>query len=144
MSRHILLYALIPLFVITAAFGFTRFLENKDYAVTYESDCDPATESCFIGCEDDSCEVLYYYSYIEKRATDVYAQCGQDITECDAAYMCTESDTYCSITYCDPEVDGDACELFDIPVEEASEESIEEETPVAEKLPEGEITEEAL
>jgi len=86
----------------------------NDYVVAYEGNCDPYTESCFIGCEDDECTEEYYYSMVQKYAPNVKAQCGVDITDCDAAYECLSEDgDQCEITYCDPVIDGeDSCEML--------------------------------
>jgi len=79
--------------------------------VSYEGECDPKMELCFIGCENDECTKEYYYTMVQKYAPDVYAQCGEDITDCVEASVCLPSDRECSITYCDPKVDGEnACE----------------------------------
>ncbi|MBU1755080.1 hypothetical protein KKH81_02255, partial [Patescibacteria group bacterium] len=82
---------------------YERFLVNHDYIVEYEGECDAETESCFVGCEDDECTETYYYSLVEKYAADVRKQCGVDITDCEDANICLESDTHCSVTYCDAE-----------------------------------------
>lgn len=107
-------YTLVPLLVCVAAVSYVRFMVLNDYVVAYESDCDPYSESCFIGCEDDECVEEYYYSVIQKYAPNVEAQCGVDITDCDAAYECLPEDRgRCEITHCDPDVDGeDSCETL--------------------------------
>jgi hypothetical protein len=81
----------------------------KDYIVAYEGECDPQVHSCYAGCEDDACTQEYFYDVVEKRATDIYAQCGSDITDCEAANACLSEERGCSITYCDPAADGDSC-----------------------------------
>jgi hypothetical protein len=115
----------------------------NDYVVAYEGDCDPYTESCFVGCEDDECTEEYYYTLIEKYAPNVKAQCGTDITECDAAYECLPEDGgRCQITYCDPDVDGDeTCEvLMEVDQIQESTEALE----VTEEINEPVVSEDVL
>jgi len=83
-----------------------------DHLISYEGNCDPYTESCFMYCEDDACEDPFYYSIIERNADYIYEMCGPDVTQCEEAYTC-DGDDSCSITYCDPEVDGELCEDSD-------------------------------
>lgn len=126
---YILLYTLVPLIVGLGVVSYVRFIVNHDYIVAYEGRCDPAIESCFIGCEDDACTTTYYYAKVQKYAADLYAQCGKDITGCEAASMCFSDDRQCSITHCDVATDGEACEaLVEEPdeVEDAPEKSEEE------------------
>lgn len=107
-------YILLGLIVVVALVSYVRFMVLGDYIVAYEGDCDPYTESCFIGCEDDECTEEYYYSSVQKYAPNLEAQCGTDITNCDAAYECLSEDgSHCEIMYCDPATDGgDACEML--------------------------------
>jgi hypothetical protein len=108
---HIFPFILIPAITIVGVISYYRFIVNKDYIVEYEGVCDPEIQQCFVGCEDDECTEQYYYSDMHKYAPDLYAECGEDITDCETASMCLPSDRECSITYCDPMVDGvDACE----------------------------------
>ncbi len=132
MKNHLLLYVLLPLIVLSAGSAYYRFIVQHDYMVTYSSDCNPARDSCYVECADKECTEEYTYSLIEKHAADVYAQCGPDITDCKEAYVCANSDTACSVTYCNPETEAGACALFEGQeiVDEASvlllEESIKE------------------
>lgn len=110
-GTHILTYTLIPLLIIVAAVSYVRFMIADAYLVSYEGPCDPVSQSCFVGCDDDECTSEYYYSEVTREATAVAALCGTDVTECDAAFICSSSETACSITYCDPEIDGeDSCD----------------------------------
>lgn len=104
-KNHPLAVILIPLLLIAAFMSYDRFMVRGDYIAAYEGDCDPATESCFVGCEDDACNEQYYYSYIEKHATELREMCGPDITDCDEAYSCQEGDVSCEISYCDSTTD---------------------------------------
>ena len=109
LRNHFFFYILAPLMIIVSAFSYFRFIINNDYLIGYEGTCNPATEKCFTGCTDDACTESYYYSQMIKYAPDLYKECGKDITDCEAANTCLPEDRNCSITYCDPEVDGDIC-----------------------------------
>jgi len=85
---------------------------QNDYLVTYEGDCNPYTQDCFLYCEDDECSDPFYYSSMERHAAELYALCGKDITDCDMAYECQNGVEICSITFCDLELDGDSCETL--------------------------------
>jgi len=85
--------------------SFYRFMVVGNYIVEYEGSCDPATESCYIACADDDCIDVYYHTWVQKRNADVYAQCGEDVTDCEAASICIPSDQDCAIEYCDSETD---------------------------------------
>ena len=124
LHNHLLILVLAPAIAAVGLFSYYRFIAQHDYLVAYEAECDPTAESCFIGCEDDACTEEYYYALIERHAADVYAACGPDITDCAAASACHAGDRACSVTYCDPETDGEeACLRL---VEEEPEESPDE------------------
>jgi len=108
--NHILFYTLVPIVLLLGTASYVRFIASHDYVVAYEGECDPTTQECFIGCEDDECTEEYYYVLMQKYAADLYEQCGADITDCEAANECLDGDRECSVTTCDLEVDGDACE----------------------------------
>jgi len=98
--------------VVTSVVSYYRFMIKHDYVVGYEGVCDPTVEQCFIGCDDDACTEEYYYSKMQKYTPDLYAECGKDITDCEAASVCLPEDRDCSITFCNPEIDGsDACSV---------------------------------
>ncbi len=110
-SRNFLSYILIPLFILLVASSYLRFVVLNDYVVGYESDCDPITNVCFVGCENEECTKEYYYKKMHKYAPNLYNQCGEDITECEKADVCLQKDDVgCSVMYCDPKVDGNECE----------------------------------
>lgn len=106
-SKHVLVAVLVPLIAFSAAASYYRFIVASDFVVEYEGECDPATESCFEGCEDDACEVTYPYKSMQKYAADLRESCGPDITDCSEASVCLASDQECTITYCDPEELGE-------------------------------------
>ena len=96
----ILLFAVI----IVVFLSYNRFIVRQDYIVGYEGNCDPALESCFVGCEDDECTSKYYYTKMQKYEPDLYAECGADITDCENANICLQNDRDCSIVYCDEKI----------------------------------------
>ncbi|MFA7422009.1 MAG: hypothetical protein WCZ90_20160 [Melioribacteraceae bacterium] len=87
--------------VVVIFLSYDRFIVRHDYVVGYEGNCDKATESCFVGCEDDECTVEYYYTKMQKYQPDLYAECGLDITNCEYADACLSGDRECSKIYCD-------------------------------------------
>jgi len=112
--------------ILSSSASYYRFVVLDDYLVSYEGECDPYTQVCFVGCEDDECTSEYYYSLMEKYAPNVFEQCGKDITDCENAYVCLPEDgEKCAITFCDPESGADACE--ELTEEDYIEEEEEEE-----------------
>ena len=108
LRQHFFLYALLLLIILGACGSYYRFMVVHQYTVEYEADCDPATHSCFTGCDDDACTSTYYYARMQKRESDIYNECGPDITDCDDAQSCLSGDANCSLTYCDASA-GDEC-----------------------------------
>jgi hypothetical protein len=108
-KKKILTYTIIPLIIFTAAVSYYRFVVISDFMVSYEGECDPEIESCFVDCADDECSEEYYYTEITRHHNEIESLCGEDITDCEAANSCQESEE-CEILYCDPETDEDACE----------------------------------
>jgi hypothetical protein len=109
LREHFLFYTLALFVAMMGISSFYRFMIRHDYLVGYEGLCDPATQTCFVGCEDDACTADYFYSEMIKYAPDIYTECGVDITDCEDADTCLPGDRECSITYCNPDVDGDTC-----------------------------------
>jgi hypothetical protein len=110
-KEHLFLI-LIPIVIIVGIISYNRLIINQDYIVAYEGVCDPNISNCFIGCEDDSCSIEYYYSKVQKYAPDLYLECGKDITECENANICLPTDRNCNIIYCDSNIEGDACSIL--------------------------------
>jgi hypothetical protein len=81
----------------------------EDFIVTYEVDCNPQTNSCFVGCEDENCTQEYYYNLVTRRSTEINLLCGDDITDCEAALTCTSDETACKIEYCDKANETSQC-----------------------------------
>lgn len=113
--EHILLYILVPALILSAGASYYRYVVAADYTVEYEGECDPETESCFEGCEDDECTQTYAYKIMTRHATELRDECGTDITECAAASTCPLIDPTCSIEYCDEANLGvdEACVVFE-------------------------------
>lgn len=109
--NHFFSYTLVALVFIVGVFSYYRFMARQDYVVGYEGVCDPVANAnkCFEGCGDDACTEKYYYSKMVKYAPDLYEECGEDITDCESANSCLPNDRECSVTYCNPEVEGDTC-----------------------------------
>jgi len=129
-TSHLLALVLVPVIIVSAGASFYRYVVASDYVVEYEATCDPEAESCFEGCEDDACEEPYAYKEMHKYASDLRAQCGPDITDCEAANTCLPGDKECSVEYCDPVALGEdeACVEYSLEEsEELTEEEIDEE-----------------
>lgn len=122
-SNHYFFYVVSLLIVLSGISSYFRFMVNNDYMVSYEGECDPTVDTCFLGCEDDECTESYYYTNMQKYAADLYRQCGPDITGCEEANICLPEDYNCSITYCDEEVEGEG--VCSIPEEDSNVEDIE-------------------
>jgi hypothetical protein len=110
--NHLFFYLVLFFILIALIISFCRFMIARDYVVGYEGVCDPIMKECFVGCEDEECTKEYYYTKMEKYAPDLYAECGEDITDCEEANICLPSDNNCSIVYCNSEIDGDSCETL--------------------------------
>lgn len=110
--KNILFYVIVPCVVFLFASSYYRFVVKHDYMVGYDGACDPSSKTCFVGYEDGDPEKMYYYSKMQKYAPDLYGQCGEDITDCEAASVCFLNDRECSVEYCDPEKDGELCETI--------------------------------
>lgn len=112
--KSTILYTLFfALLVLTAGASFFRFVIKKDYLVSFETECDPLTQNCFIGCDDD-CNNEYYFSITEGGAYELYKNCGKDVSSCEYAQTCNhDTNANCSTSYCDPEIDGEeSCETI--------------------------------
>jgi hypothetical protein len=105
LRKNFLLITLIPLVVLAGSSTFYRFYVMADYTVQYQADCNPETESCFTGCEDDTCTKTYPYSLMYKKAATLKASCGLDITNCEEAYKCLPEEADCEKVFCSPDVD---------------------------------------
>lgn len=101
-AKNIILFTIVPLFILFVSASYLRFVVNEEYMVTYEVPCDANTSSCFVGCSDDTCTEDYFYYTVEKNAHDLRSQCGISILNCEEATACQLSDSHCRIVFCDP------------------------------------------
>lgn len=109
-NNNFFVYILASLIILCVGYAYFRFMIVQDYMVAYQGVCDPAVHSCFVNCNNDACTDKQYYAKVQKYDADLSAQCGKDITNCDAANACLpQSDQKCSITYCDSTLDGSTC-----------------------------------
>lgn len=92
---------LVPLCILFVGASYVRFMVLEDYLVSYEVDCNPVTQSCFIGCDDEECTATYPFYIVEKKASELEKQCGVDISNCENARACIPEDSACSVTTCD-------------------------------------------
>jgi hypothetical protein len=104
-KKYILIYTLLPLVLLMVATSYYRFMVLQDYTVGYEGMCDPYESSCYVYCEDEACSEPFYYSWMERNAGMLYDTCGELVTECDAAYECTNDDPTCYESFCKPQVE---------------------------------------
>jgi hypothetical protein len=109
---NFLLYFLFFSIIIFGSISFYRFVFLQDYIVYYEGDCDPAVNSCFVGCEDDECNTEYFYSKVERYAPRLIKECGNNIINCEYANICSLGEEGCFITFCDREVHENSCSSF--------------------------------
>lgn len=115
LRKHFFSITVTTLLSLLIAGSFYRFIILQDYTVAYEGDCDPGSQICFVECETENCDDIYYYSVIERNAAHLYQLCGTDVTACDAAYTCAD-DSSCVEHFCDPDIDGaEACSEHNTP-----------------------------
>jgi hypothetical protein len=100
LKKYYFSITLLAMLLIATIAIFYRFMVLNDYLVTYEIDCDPQTESCYEGCDNDECTEYYYYAYITREASVVNNLCGADITGCELGGYCQASETNCQIETC--------------------------------------------
>ena len=105
-------YTILALLIIGSVVAtFLRIVVWKDYQIVAETSCDPLTESCFVYEEEGS--EPSYYKLISKKAADIVAcEATEEKIGCLEELSCTETDTNCSYTLCDPENlgEGEQCE----------------------------------
>lgn len=112
LKQHFLKLTIIPLIILAIAASFYRFMILKDYDISYEIECDPYSENCYVFCEeeDTDCTDPYYYNYVTRHASDIFPLCGNDVTDCEAANYCTEGESLCYVDYCLP--DSEECDTL--------------------------------
>lgn len=114
LGENFLFYALFALVLLTASASYFRYMVLHDYLVAYEGECDPATNHCYVGCDNEECSEEYYYAIVTREATEIERLCGIDISDCEAANSCTVAETDCSISFCDINTEADSCEDINI------------------------------
>ena len=111
-KKHFMWYVFLPLLILAAASSYYRFMIQTDYMVSYEGPCDESTQNCYADCDDEECTSEYYFSTITRHANDIYALCGNDVLDCEAAESCPPEESTCSITFCDLETESEQCETI--------------------------------
>lgn len=123
--KHLLYYTLVPLIILCVGASYVRFFVLHDYLIAYEGQCNPSTNDCFTGCNDESCVDIYFYTKVQKYAPDLMQQCGVDIRDCEFANVClSQNDRHCSITYCDRTDTNEGCDNIENTSIEVSKESL--------------------
>lgn len=122
---RILFCLLIVLGLGAVLFSFYKFYLLKDYSVSGEVSCDPATESCFVyvcnpeeeECTGDPEQDTFYYKLIYKKAYNIPI-CDKILPGCEELF-CEESEADCSIVTCNSEED-EGCVYEPVLEEDAS------------------------
>ena len=103
------------------AFGVYRFFIARNFLVTFQIDCDPTVDSCFVGYCDpsfDECtgneeDDIWYYAKVKKMAYDVQ-KCDPSQGECPDKSICDQPLLQrCWIEKCDPNNIGEDEECID-------------------------------
>lgn len=107
-KSSIVLGVLLALVIIGSVSAiFYRTFIAKDYLITAQISCDPATESCFvIKCDPaietcDGTEEVVYYKLLSRNAKQALSCKNDDGTTC-IATACAPGEAGCEITTCDP------------------------------------------
>lgn len=99
---------------------FFRYFIWQDYYVKAETDCDPATEKCFIytcdpeteeDCPEDEAERISYYKYILKKAYS-FSSCDSESSDDCPPPVCSPGDD-CREILCDENTVGEDEECND-------------------------------
>ena len=99
-TKTLYILGIVMLLIVFFSSGYIRFFVYHDYYTSYKTTCDTTNESCFSECTDDNCHEKNFYKYIKRDASQLYALCGADITNCDAAKRCGEGEQSCEVIYC--------------------------------------------
>ncbi|MEI7749608.1 MAG: hypothetical protein WCJ25_01245 [Candidatus Moraniibacteriota bacterium] len=104
---------------IAAAMAFTyyRIVVRRDYIVEAQTDCDPATEKCFVHhcdpaseeCAGDAVADTSYYK-ISRRKAFMIPPCESGDESCQP-FVCDENEADCEVSFCDAQAtkNGDEC-----------------------------------
>jgi hypothetical protein len=97
------------LILATVVVTFFKYYVYKDFQITAEVSCNPATEVCFhyagVTCAEGDTECVpaeaYDYKIISKRAGNIYA-CEQTMEKigCSKELSCLDGEEQCSYEYC--------------------------------------------
>lgn len=108
------------LIIASVAVTYWRIMVKRDYIISAQQDCDPATEQCFVSsCDpesDSECaatpekERTTYYKIIKKNAKNI-PLCDPYANECPEVLTCEEGEEECEFEYCGEEnvPEGESC-----------------------------------
>lgn len=104
----------------SVAMTYWRIVVKRDYIISAQQECDPATEACFAStCDpesDEECantpenERTTYYKTISKNAKNI-PPCDPYKNECPTNLTCDSGEKDCEITLCDADnvPEGEEC-----------------------------------
>ena len=96
-----LFFGIILFFLLSALAGsYYIFYVSKDYDFTFNDDCDPALQTCYIG-EDES---TYRVFHLSAHDFDACSATGTCVAQCEAGSLACE-EIMCS------EDDGNTCSI---------------------------------
>lgn len=119
-----ILFAVVGLAIILSVGAtYWRTMVKKDYIISSQVDCDPATEKCFIwkcntalmeggegACTGNEDEDIWYYKNAQRKAYNI-PLCDPEKDENCLPFQCNEGEKDCQETLCDetnvPE--GESC-----------------------------------
>lgn len=110
-SHRILFWSAILLVAALVTMSFFHFFVWRDYIVSAQADCDPATEVCFVHicdseadgeCVGDPEKDTSYYKLIRRNAKNI-PMCDPSAEGCDAL-MCPVGEVDCTVVFCDDSV----------------------------------------
>ena len=106
-KNSILLYSLLFIFLISLGFGYYRVYISKDFLIQVHTPCDTKMNSCFVeSCQDGliNCKEGSFYEEITKKASNIFRQCGDEISDC--KITCEPGEIDCSVNFCEPSADN--------------------------------------
>lgn len=103
-KKYILLYTILPLFILTVMATYYRIIILQDYLVSYQLPCDPSTHSCYFDSETSSS-----FYFVERKASQLSLLCGSNsVLDCSAATTCEVGEESCLVQFCQPDF-GQSC-----------------------------------
>jgi len=130
------------LIAASVAVTYWRIMIKKDYIIEAQTDCDPATETCFVwecdpesevegeACTGDPEADVWNYMIVRRNAGYI-PLCDPEDEECEAL-VCGENEPECEYIYCTEENKEDQGVECSVPEEESVEDLSAEESPVCE------------